>query len=62
VDTRIVLDDALATMRDATCGSRGFAEAMAGWDREPPPELLRPLKELGLIWFVQRRVTTLTLV
>ena len=30
-------------------GSRGFAEAMAGWDREPPPELLQQLKELGLI-------------
>ena len=30
-------------------GSRGFAEAMAGWDQEPPPELLQQLKELGLI-------------
>jgi len=30
-------------------GARGFAEAMAGWDREPPPKLLRELKELGLL-------------
>ena len=30
-------------------GARGFAEARAGWDRKPPPALLRLLKELGLI-------------
>lgn len=30
-------------------GARGFQEAAAGWDQEPPPELLRELKELGLI-------------
>jgi len=30
-------------------GSRGFSEALAGWDREPPPELLRQLRDLGLI-------------
>ena len=30
-------------------GSRGFQETMAGWDRKPPPELLRQLKDLGLI-------------
>ncbi len=30
-------------------GSRGFQEATAGWNRKPPPELLRQLKELGLI-------------
>jgi hypothetical protein len=30
-------------------GSRGFMEAFDGWDREPPPELLRELKDLGLI-------------
>jgi len=30
-------------------GSLGFRKAMAGWDQEPPPELLRELKELGLV-------------
>jgi hypothetical protein len=30
-------------------GARGFREATAGWDREPPPKLLRELKELGLL-------------
>ena len=30
-------------------GTRGFKEAMAGWDKPLPPELLRELKELGLL-------------
>ena len=30
-------------------GAGGFKEAMVGWDREPPPKLLRELKELGLL-------------
>jgi hypothetical protein len=30
-------------------GTRGLAEAMPGWEPEPPPELLEKLKELGLI-------------
>jgi hypothetical protein len=28
---------------------RGFSETAAGWSRKPPPELLKHLKELGLI-------------
>ena len=28
---------------------RGFREATAGWNRKPPPELLKHLRELGLI-------------
>ena len=30
-------------------GVRGFQEAVAGWDKEPPPKLLQELKDLGLI-------------
>jgi hypothetical protein len=30
-------------------GARGFKEAMADWDKEPPPKLLQELKDLGLI-------------
>jgi hypothetical protein len=30
-------------------GARGLAESAPAWDREPPPELLRELKDLGLI-------------
>jgi hypothetical protein len=30
-------------------GARGFSDAIARWDKEPPPKLLQELKDLGLI-------------